>query len=189
MENLVGQIFSKKWSALLDTQNKSLAQLNDSTLICPGVYVIAYSKNITQDQEIELDDVFYVGMSNAAKGVKGRLKQFVDAIQGEGMHSGGQRFRKDYANMQPFYSFSRVNNGERFYYAHLAISCQVAKSRRTAKDLQRMGEVACLEYYVLAHLNHHRLRSRWVEELGWKPEVTLKRCSPRRFACEHRSGC
>lgn len=165
MEDLVKQLFSKRWSTLLDDHDKSLALYDDPTIIHPGVYIIAYSEKALQNQEIELGDVFYVGMSNSTKGVKGRLKQFVNGIQGEGMHSGGQHFKREYAEMQPFHSFSRANNGKRFFYAFLSIRCQVIKKHRTSNDLRKMGEVACLEYYALAHIK---------DSLGTEPELNKK---------------
>ena len=43
----------------------------------PGAYILAYSDAGLNGAAIAADAVFYVGMSNAAGGVRQRLKQFL----------------------------------------------------------------------------------------------------------------
>jgi hypothetical protein len=62
----------------------------------------------------------------------------------------------------PFSEFSKINDGKRFYVATLSIICETRKAQRTAEDLEKMGEIARLEYYVMAHIKRN---------LGREPEL------------------
>ncbi|MES1181953.1 MAG: hypothetical protein ABUL44_04070 [Flavobacterium sp.] len=128
----------------------------------PGVYLIAR----TNDSEItkrkvkdRLEDIFYVGMSNSLKGVAGRLNQFKNAIEKGKGHSGGNRFFKDgkYCNGVPFSKFEpKSGKKEEFYVVSLTFKCIVSKESRKVEHLEIMGEICCLEYYLLAHIKHNR---------------------------------
>ena len=45
-----------------------------------------------------------------------------------------------------------MSNKKKFYVASISIPCVVNKSKRTALDLRKMGEMVRLEYYVLAYI-------------------------------------
>lgn len=140
MAGLIRILFSQKWTSLHD----GLGSLSNAT--CPGVYLLAYSKGL-QGQSIAFEDIFYVGMSHSRGGVQARLKQFLAGIENGRVHSGAMRFQKEFGKGIPF---SRMRNRKTFYLASVPIDCNVDKATRTAKDLRKMGDVAALEYYVLA---------------------------------------
>jgi|SRR5216684_3848100 len=58
----------------------------------PGVYAIAKSrKDITGRCFEWKKEIIYIGVTNAIWGLKGRLKQFDNAIADKGRHGGGER--------------------------------------------------------------------------------------------------
>jgi hypothetical protein len=150
MEGIIQRLLSRRWTHLLKQHTQHFVALQNAQY--PGVYVLAYSDKDLEDQPIELVDIFYVGMSNSDGGVQERLKGFINGIEKYRSHSGGKRFYKLYAQAQPFSIFSQNNGGKQFFVASVSIPCQVTKVKRTPDDLRKMGEVARLEYYVLAHI-------------------------------------
>jgi hypothetical protein len=93
--------------------------------------------------------VFYVGMSNAAGGVRQRLKQFLDGIEHNRQDSGAMRFYREYCGHRPF---SKAKTEKQFYFAAVTVPCVSNKVVAEAGDLRLMGHAACLEYYVIAHI-------------------------------------
>ncbi|MBI5649335.1 MAG: hypothetical protein HZC40_02635 [Chloroflexi bacterium] len=152
----IQQLLSQKWAPL----ERNLTSLEGAR--CIGVYLLAYSNEDMAGRKINLEDIFYVGMSNARGGVKSRLGQFLDGIETGKSHSGAMRFFKTYLEERPF---SRAKTGKRFFVAITTFPCVVEKSKRTAKDLRKMGDVARLEYYVIAYIK---------EALGREPELNKK---------------
>jgi hypothetical protein len=142
MEQLVGRLLSQKWIAFM-TDRPSIEKGE-----YPGVYLLAFGQKYLQGKDIDLSDVFYVGMSNARGGLNQRLRQFADAIEARnGKHSAGTRFLKKWCNGTPY---SKLALRERFYVTAITIPCQVKKKKREPENLRTMGDVAALEYYVLA---------------------------------------
>lgn len=160
IQHLVTNLLSQRWADLLEQKSQRFSALGNAKY--PGVYLLAYTNRGLQNQPIDINDVFYVGMSNSDGGVKQRLINFMNGIESGKMHSGGERFFHNYAHGIPFSDFSSINDGKRFYIATLSIPCETRKGRRTAEDLEKMGEVARLEYYVMAHLKRN---------LGREPEL------------------
>lgn len=146
IEDLIKRLFSKRWTNLHTEQ----LCLEDEEY--PGVYVLAYSEDDLEGKQVKEEQVFYVGMSHSLKGIKGRINQFRQGIEkGEG-HSGGNRFYEKFADQVPY---SQLQNKKTFYVASVTVRCTVNKDKREAEDLRKMGEVARLEYYVLAHIKDH----------------------------------
>lgn len=128
----------------------------------PGVYVIARSEIDLSYKKIDPKDIFYIGMSNSRFGVRGRLKQFLNAVTGKRGHSGGNRFLSDFLPKEVHVD---SNSERKFFYAAFCLSCNVEKEYREPNDLLTMGEVARLEYLLLAHVK---------EKMGREPELNLR---------------
>lgn len=156
IHKLVDELLSKKWMELYN-EKSSIENLE-----YPGVYLLAYSDRKLKDKNINLRDIFYVGMTNSAGGVKQRLNQFINGIEKNRQHSGGMRFLKEYMNGTP-YSESKMTR--KFFVASISFECEVRKEKRRETDLQIMGDIACLEYYVLAHIK---------KAVGSEPELNKK---------------
>ena len=118
---------------------------------CPGVYVLAYDKEL-EGLPIKLKDIFYVGMSTARGGVRSRLRQFLRGLEVGKSHSGAKRFFRMWMRERPY---SRSRTRERFFVAVKPVPCRVEKGEREPGDLRKMGGVARLEYYVLARVLQH----------------------------------
>jgi hypothetical protein len=164
LKPLIDNLLSKKWVSLHHQRETKFADVENNGQY-PGVYILAYSDKSLYGQPIEIRDVFYVGMSNSRGGVKQRLKQFLDGIERNRLHSAAMRFFKEHASHTPWSQFSENNGGRRFYVASVTLRCEVKKANRIAEDLRKMGHVAALEYYVLAHIK---------EELGTEPDLNEK---------------
>ena len=107
----------------------------------PGVYLLAYDARELAGKRVAVDDVYYIGMSNSAGGVRARLKQFKSALEKGYGHSGGDRcYRR---NKQT--PFSQLRSRKRFYFAAWCVPSTSPKA--SARPL-----VACLEYYAIGHV-------------------------------------
>jgi hypothetical protein len=121
---------------------------DDERLRYPGVYLLAYGANELDGQKIKIDDVYYVGMSNSAGGVRARLRQFKSALErGYGHSAGNHCYQQN--KERPF---SKLGKGKKFYFAALCAECSSLKSSARPNDFRTMGDVACLEYYAIAHV-------------------------------------
>jgi hypothetical protein len=156
IKELIKSLLSTKWISLQSTG------LSSREGKYPGVYILAYSNDNLEGKEIDLNEIFYVGMSNSLGGVNQRLKQFLAGIEKDCCHSAARRFFRDYADSIPY---SKLESRKTFYVAYISNKCQVTKASRTSEDLRMMGEVTRLEYYVLAHIK---------EMLGREPELNKK---------------
>lgn len=126
----------------------------------PGVYLLAYQQKLAAKRPIDdLELVFYVGMSRAKGGVKTRLKQFLDGIESNISHSAAKRFYRDYANST---QFSKFEGRKKFFVCVKTIKCNPNKTVRTPADLRKIGEIVCLEYFLLAAIK---------EEIGREPHL------------------
>jgi len=147
MKKLIQNLLNKSWVKL---DNESLRNFQGKNL--PGVYLLAWTNNKIENTQPNLKDIFYVGMSNAKGGVKGRLKQFTYGIEKNTSHSAGMRFFKEYCKNKPF---SSTNHTKKFYFVSLCFNCNVIKEERTPNDLRTMGKISKLEYYLLAHVKEN----------------------------------
>ena len=123
----------------------------------PGVYAIAHSSNPIAGSPFSWRrEVFYIGMTNAAAGLKGRLKQFDNTIAGKSGHGGADRVRykhRDYGVLC-----------QALYVSVAPLKCDVTSN--TPTDLRIMGDVAQFEYLCFAH---------FVELFGKLPEFNNKK--------------
>jgi hypothetical protein len=123
----------------------------------PGVYAIAYSVDSISCRPFSwLSDLIYIGMTNAASGLRGRLKQFDNTIVGKTGHGGADRVR-----------YKHRDYGILCRCLHVAVAplkCDVTSG--TPTDLRTMGEVAQFEYLCFAH---------FVEQFGRLPEFNNKK--------------
>jgi hypothetical protein len=95
-------------------------------------------------------------MTNAVGGLRGRLRQFDNTLNGKLQHGGADRFRFKY----PIYSEIETN----MYVSVQAFDCDVTSNR--PKDLIIMGEVAKHEFTCFA---------KFVEEIGSLPKFNDKK--------------
>lgn len=143
MEEEIQLILSKKWKPLLENF-KNIEGGN-----YPGIYLLAFTDRNLEGEIVKPRDVFYVGMSNARKGLISRVQQFINGIEKNGSHSAGMRFYKE--NSKGI-AFSKCNHLEKFYIVSSTYKCDVNKLTRTSKDLRIMGDICQLEYYLLAYI-------------------------------------
>lgn len=138
-------ITQKTWQLLKVKETKKGNSFNLIEKNWPGVYVIAWANENILGEKVNWDDIYYIGMSNAKAGVKGRLKQFWNGITKGTGHSGGNRW----FNINGKYN--NTNSNKKFYFAYILIEdCNVDKTERKPPDLRKMGEVAKLEYDLMA---------------------------------------
>jgi hypothetical protein len=155
---LVARLFREPWTNL-----HAADALARPDLRFPGVYLLACTGAAIDGARVKPRDVFYVGMSNAGSGVRGRLRQFMVGIETGAMHSGAVRFFREYGRER---AFSKAKDGKRFYFAALTLPCVSDKAAASAADLRTMGHVACLEYYAIAHVTARTGRKPVLNKLG-----------------------
>lgn len=128
----------------------------------PGVYVLAVSDARLDGKPFSWrPDITYVGMSNAAAGLAGRLRQFDLTISDtRNAHGGADRFRFKYRNYKQVI--------KRLFVAVRPVNCNVRSN--SPRDLRLMGKVAQLEFLCLA---------RYVEAFGVMPEFNDKSRAPK----------
>jgi hypothetical protein len=164
MQTIIRQIFDQRWKPLND---ENINKINNGNF--PGVYLLAYSKEDLEDQILSPTQIYYVGMSNSIGGVKSRLKQFQVslkdnvAIRGKTLHSAGNRFK--YSDPFRSYKHADISNPFKFYVTIKTFPCTVKKDLRTSKDLQIMGEICRLEYFIIAFVK---------EQTGFEPQLNTK---------------
>lgn len=107
----------------------------------PGVYCIAISEtDLTGTPFDWLPEIKYIGMTNSKSGLKGRLNQFDNTINGKTWHGGADRF---------LYKYSDYNSlCPKLYVAVQCFECNVQSNK--SADLIIMGEVARFEYVCFA---------------------------------------
>ena len=154
VERLVKALFASQWRRL----HEDYARLENGQY--PGVYLLAYATQNLDGKRVEEADVLYVGMSHA--GVRPRLKQFIDGIEKGSHHSGANRFFTEYT---AGHDYSKLPAKKKFFVTSLSIPCSSKKKNRSAEDLRKTGQIAALEYYVLAHIR---------EKLGREPALNKK---------------
>ena len=114
---------------------------NLSGLKFPGVYFIAISDNDLSDRAFDfIQEIKYVGMTNAISGLKGRLNQFNRTIIGKSGHGGADRFRYKHSNYNELV--------QHLYVSVHPFECDVTTN--SPDDLRIMGEVAKFEYECFA---------------------------------------
>ncbi len=162
VNQLVENLFAKSWVRLHD----HLKKLIDSQY--PGVYILAYPdenllghpvKGDLAGRNVAEEDIFYVGVSHA--GVGKRLRQFIDGLEDCGHHSGAMRFFTTVAKGTRYSNFAERKP---FFVASVSVPCRPLKSNRSPSDLQKMGVVAQLEWYVLARVRAQTKQEPWLNK-------------------------
>lgn len=150
-------MYERKFSAWKKWENR-----DDLTKIdLPGVYIISHSEENIENRKFGLRrDIIYIGMTNAANGLKGRLKQFDNTIAGKRGHGGADRVRYKHKEYKKLI--------KHLYVAVAPFNADVTSNR--PKDLQTMGDVAKFEYQCFAY---------FVKEYGQLPEFNDKKRSPK----------
>lgn len=116
----------------------------------PGIYCIAISENDLSNTVFDWNEkINYIGMTNAVSGLKGRLKQFDNTIQGKTGHGGADRFRYEYRNYEDL--------KRKLFVSVKYFECNVKSN--LPNDLLVMGEVAKHEFVCFAEFvsRHRRL--------------------------------
>ncbi len=143
MKEEIQLILNKKWKPLLRS-NKNIENGN-----YPGIYLLAFTDKNIDRKIVKPRDIFYVGMSNARKGITSRVQQFINGIEKNSSHSAGMRFFKEDSKGL---AFSKYNHLKKFYIVSLTFKCDVNKLTRTSNDLKIMGDICRLEYYLLVYI-------------------------------------
>lgn len=146
VQGLVKELFAMRWRPLHGPGWDDVEQLR-----YPGVYLLAYTAKELNGQKIKVDDVFYVGMSNSAGGVRARLNQFKSALEKGYGHSGGDHCYRHH-NEKPFLT---LKTDKKFYFAPRCLKCSSLKSNAGPHDFRTMGNIASLEYHAIAHVQEH----------------------------------
>ncbi|NQT63424.1 MAG: hypothetical protein HQ556_10740 [Candidatus Marinimicrobia bacterium] len=97
------------------------------------------SKNLVGHQPL-YEDVSYIGMTNAYKGLQGRWYQFYQSIRGKSGHSGGNTV---YDKLGHYDTWTEI-----LYVCALPVICNPVYP--SAQDFIKMGIVAFLEYDAFA---------------------------------------
>ncbi len=154
IDELLKDLFASTWLRLHD----DYAKLADSGY--PGVYVLAYTDEDLVGRRVNEQDIYYVGVSHV--GVRKRLRQFIIGLEDGGHHSGAKRFFFDVAKQIPYSKFA---GRKAFFVSSVSVPCTYLKNGRTPLDLQKLGVVAELEWYVLAYVK---------EKVGSEPWLNKK---------------
>ena len=127
----------------------------------PGVYAIAISEKALVGKRFSwVKEIVYFGMTNAVAGLRGRLKQFDNTLNGKLGHGGADRFRHNYPK--------RTDLVARLFVAIAIFECEVNSD--TPADLLVMGDVAKAEYECLAQ---------YAKAFKCRPKYNDKKVSPK----------
>lgn len=130
-------------------------------IIYPGIYALAVTEKILSGHLFQWQcEISYFGMTNSLSGLRGRLKQFDNTINGKTGHGGAERFMHDYkvsGKLMPL-----------LYVSVWPFKCNVRAG--TPKDLMTMGCVAKAEYECF---------SRCLEIFKKLPKYNDKKSSPK----------
>jgi len=128
----------------------------------PGIYVVAFSeRNISGKAFIWQKAIIYVGMTNAASGLIGRLSHFNDTISGKRLrHGGADRVRFKHRN------YNKLS--KKLFVSVASFKCDI--SSKLPSDLKKMGKVAEFEYLCFAQ---------YAEKFGNLPQFNNMKISPK----------
>jgi hypothetical protein len=145
----------------------SLKNLKDGIdLQAPGVYVVACSaQNIEGKKFRWRRNIIYIGMTNAATGLFGRLNGFNTTIETEGnriLHSGADRVLAGYRNHKILY--------KKLYISVRSFKCDVRRAFGQKNpcyiELKKMGKIPHFEYLCF---------SEYVRKYGHLPKFNGKK--------------
>ncbi len=129
----------------------------------PGIYIIAMTEQDLTDVPFRWnEDIIYIGVTNSAGGLTGRLRQFDHTIGNRrDSHGGAQRVRYRHSDYELL--------SQTMFVSVLSVPCQVTS--KAPHDLRIMGDVLKLEYECFAE---------FVEQYGRLPEFNDMKRSPKR---------
>jgi hypothetical protein len=149
MSAWLNRLFAKRWQQF-HTKSRDLAESTKVKAFAdPGVYLFAYTSQPMAGRPVRPRDVFYVGMSNSAGGLRSRFRQFQSSLEGGNGHGPAYRFYEKCAKERPY---SRLRTKNRFFFAALPVPCESKKSKATPRDFLLMGKIASLEYEAIARV-------------------------------------
>lgn len=135
-----------------------------ANLECPGVYAVARSQTDISGTRFSWPlrpEIVYFGVTNSKGGLKARLRQFENTIQGKRGHGGAARVRFKHPDYLVLSS--------QLYVAVRSWDCDVTSN--DAKNLRIIGEILRYEYECFAS---------FVEMFGRLPEFNDKERSPKK---------
>jgi hypothetical protein len=154
VDQLLRTLFSQRWRIL-----RTGDELANIVSHCPGVYILAYSRQNLHGKVVQEKHVFYVGMT-CEGGMNTRLGMFRDGIARSKrltlrrgvaagiFHSAAARFRRIWLRGKAYDPKAPV----RLYFAYLSLDSETAKPWRTPNDLRNLGTVVELEYAAIARV-------------------------------------
>lgn len=114
----------------------------------PGIYICAISENDLSDLKFNwIKEIEYIGMTNSAKGLKGRLRQFNNTLHRKIQHGGADRMLFAYQHID----LSLVIN--KLFVSVAPFECDVTS--HMPSDLITMGEITKFEYVCFAEYVSH----------------------------------
>ena len=162
---------------MTDMKFSSWMKWNERTNISlPGIYVIAILEKDISGQSFKwIEQIKYIGMTNAITGLKGRLYAFNQTISGKRVtHGGAHRFRFKYID-KPLDEDNTLNREQleqdlinKLYVSVMSFECDVKSY--DDEDLRIMGEVVKAEYDCFAD---------YVKAFKCLPEFNCKERSPK----------
>lgn len=128
----------------------------------PGVYILARSAHSLAGKPFSwTPEIIYVGMTNGAAGLRGRLAQFDQTVSGRRLsHGGADRVRFKHND------YGRLCRA--LYVSVIAFKCD--PTSQAPSDLRVMGEVAKMEFTCLAE---------YAQRFGRLPQFNNKTTSPK----------
>jgi len=127
----------------------------------PGIYILAISgKDLSNQPFSWREEIIYIGMTNSSAGLKGRLQQFDNTINGKTGHGGADRVRFKYEGYEEL--------SKRLFVSVMPVFCNVKSNH--PDDLLKMGDVAKLEYVCFAE---------YASKFGHLPQFNDKKNSPK----------
>lgn len=109
----------------------------------PGIYICAKSENDLSDLKFSwIKDIEYIGMTNSASGLKGRLRQFNNTLHRKIRHGGADRMLFAYQHIDLSLLVDKL------FISVAPFECDVTSNMPS--DLITMGEITKFEYVCFA---------------------------------------
>lgn len=102
MSTLLNRLSAKRWQPFHTDERKLAASTKVEAFADPGVYLFAYTSKPMAGRPVKPGNVFYVGMSNSAGGLRQRFRQFQSSLEGGNGHGPAYRFFEKCAKCRPY---------------------------------------------------------------------------------------
>jgi hypothetical protein len=163
MSDFSTRLFARRWQPFHTNERELASSTKVEAFADPGVYLLAYTYKPMVGRPVRPADVFYVGMSNSAGGLRQRFRQFQSSLEGGNGHGPAYRFFMKCAKQR---KYSQLRTKNRFFFAALAVPCESSKSKAKPRDFLLMGKVASLEYEAIARVLRSTGRLPWLNDLA-----------------------